>query len=93
MKEMPPGVQKPHTLMVDNRMHTVVTGVEKVELFNGEMISAFTSFGSISLQGQGLHVESLDLAEGRLIVTGKIERVEYDESARKAKGVIARIFK
>lgn len=93
MKETTPGAVKAHSLILEGRSRCVVTGVEEVDLFNEQMIIANTSDGALTLAGQNLHVESLDLQEGRLIVTGRVEAAEYEDRALKPKGVMARLFR
>ncbi len=93
MKETMPGAIKAHSLTVENRMNTVITGVEAVDLFNEQTIVLTTTEGAITLSGTGLNVESLDLTQGRLIVTGRIEAVEYEDRQQKTRGVLSRIFR
>ena len=93
MKETVSGALKAHSLNIEGRSRAVITGVEDVELFNGEKIAAVTSQGAIMVGGSNLHVENLNLTDGQLVITGKVDRIEYDERAPKAKNVIGRIFR
>ena len=93
MKETMPANQKAHFVKIDSRSHAVISGVEDVELFSGEKILAVTSQGSITLTGEGMQVESLNISEGDLVIHGKINGFFYDERAPKAKGVFARLLR
>lgn len=93
MKETMPGAAKAHAVTVDKRAQAVVTGVEDVELFSGEKISALTSAGAIIITGSGLKAETLNLDDGRLVLSGKIDAIAYDERAPRAKSVLGRIFR
>ena len=50
------------------------------------------SGGTITVTGQGLHVESLNLEDGRLVATGKVDSIVYDERQPK-KGALRRILR
>lgn len=93
MKENPSTQAPPHTLNIEERGHTVVTGVTDVSLFNEQMIVAATSQGRLTLTGQGLHVDSLNLEEGTLIAAGKIDAVSYDDRAARSRGLLGRVLR
>lgn len=93
MKENAGTEVRAHALNVEGRARAVITGVTDVGLFNEQMIVAVTSQGRLTLTGQGLHVDSLNLEEGTLIAEGKIDAVSYDDHAPKARGVLGRMFK
>ena len=82
-----------HALNVENRSRAVVTGVTDVDLFNEQMIVAVTSDGRVTLTGQKLHVDSLNLESGTLIAQGRIDAVTYDDRAPKPKGMMSRVFR
>lgn len=93
MKEEIAVAEREHSLSIENRARAIITGVTDVGLFNEQKIVAATSQGSLTLTGQGLHVESLNLEEGRLIATGKIVSTEYDGYAPKSRAGKKSIFK
>ena len=63
-----------------------------MDLFSEQTIVAATSGGTITVTGQGLHVESLNLEDGRLVATGKVDSIVYDERQPK-KGALRRILR
>ena len=83
---------RPHGLTLENRARAVLTGVSDVDLFSEQTIVAATSGGTITVTGQGLHVESLNLEDGRLVATGKVDSIVYDERQPK-KGALRRILR
>lgn len=83
---------RPHGLTLENRARAVLTGVSEVDLFSEQTIVAATSGGTITVTGQGLHVESLNLEDGRLVATGKVDSIVYDERQPK-KGALRRILR
>lgn len=93
MKEDTAALEREHSLSIENRARAVITGVTDVGLFNEQKIVAVTVQGALTLTGQGLHVETLNLDEGRLIATGKIASAEYDGRAPKSRSGLNRVFK
>lgn len=69
-------------LVIEHREKAVVTGVEDVECFDEEQVMLHTSGGRLVLTGSGLHVESLQLEQGRLVVTGRIDSAAWGEMRR-----------
>lgn len=93
MNDLSPKAAKPHSLSVDNRERTVMTGVEDVDMFNEQMAIAVTSRGAVTVAGQDLHVETLDLEAGKLILSGTVISIEYAERAPKGKSALKRLFR
>lgn len=77
--------ERPHSLTLDRREKAVLTGVTDVERFDENEVVLHTHGGRLTLTGSQLHVSSLQLEEGRLLVDGVIDGVVYD-GPRKAKG-------
>ena len=69
-------------LVIERREKAVVTGVENVESFDDEQVALHTSGGRLLIAGSGLPVESLQLEQGRLVVTGRIDSAAYGEIRR-----------
>lgn len=67
-----------HVLTMQGRARASLTGVVAVSCFNDREIVLETSEGEIALLGQALHIEQLNLEEGKLDVTGEIAGVEYN---------------
>lgn len=85
--------EKTHTLSAVNREACELTGVTDVGLFHETMVSAATGRGEVTLTGQGLHVDELNLEKGILTVKGKIDSITYDERGAGKKGVLKRLFR
>lgn len=79
-------VERPYGLTIDRREKAVLTGVTEVERFDEAEVVLHTHGGRLILTGAGLHVSSLQLEEGRLLVDGAIDGVMYDGSAGKRRG-------
>ena len=71
-------------LIIERREKAVITGVENVESFDEEQVTLHTAGGRLVLTGSGLHVESLQLEQGRMVVTGRIDSAAYGDIRRAA---------
>lgn len=78
--------EKPYGLTIDRREKAALTGVTEVERFDENEVVLHTHGGRLILTGTGLHVASLQLEEGRLLVDGAIDGVVYDGGAMKRRG-------
>ena len=78
--------EKSYGLTLDRREKAVLTGVTEVERFDENEVVLHTHGGRLILTGTGLHVSSLQLEEGRLLVDGAIDGVVYDGGAVKRRG-------
>ena len=82
-----------HQLQLEGREKLTVSGVEDVERFDETAIVMSTCAGTLIVSGEGLHIGKLSLEGGELKVEGRIDAMEYEESAPTASGgLFARLF-
>lgn len=67
-----------HTLQIDKRRHTVITGVTDVCSFHETEVVLRLDSCMMILTGQNLHVARLLLEEGKLLVDGHVDSVVYE---------------
>ena len=84
--------QKHHSLQIEDRGVLRTTGIERVDLFSEELITAQTGLGLLHIKGEGLHMDSLDSQTGDLLARGKVTAVSYTESGPNL-SFFARLFK
>lgn len=77
---------KPCAISIDRREKAVLTGVTDVERFDENEVVLETHCGRLVLTGSQLHVASLQLEEGRLLVDGTIDGVTYAGAPGSKKG-------
>ena len=75
-----------HTLNIDNRERLKVTAVTDVESANEETILVLLAQGGLVVKGQKLHIQKLDLGEGKAVITGNIQSAVYTEKKNKEEG-------
>ena len=82
---------KDHGLTLEGRAKLTVTGVEDVDCFSEDAAVIATAMGALTVAGAGLKVARLDLKEGRVKMTGRIDALEY--GAAKKSGLLARLLR
>lgn len=83
---------KKHSLCIENRACLTATGVERVDFFSEELITAETADGRLNIKGEGLYIENLSSDTGELLVKGRVIALSYADSVRPT-SVLGRIFK
>ena len=68
-----------HLLTLENREHLTLTGISDVDSFNEEEINAISPCGELTIKGELLHIEELDLEAGTVSVSGKVTSLLYSE--------------
>lgn len=80
-----------HTLTLCDREKLTLTGVTDVDGFNEEEITVITDFGELTVKGELLHVEALDLESGCVQITGKVTALLYAQ--KREGGLFSRLFR
>lgn len=70
--------EKPFGLTIDRRAKVTLSGVTDVESFDEHAVILHTHGGRLIVSGTGLHVSSLQLEEGKLLLEGAIDSAVYD---------------
>jgi sporulation protein YabP len=81
-----------HGLTIEGRERTVVSGVTDVIGFDEGLVNMETTAGSLTVRGEGLHVEELNLEHGHIILTGTVTALEYSEETGARSGFFGRLF-
>ena len=82
-----------HGFTLMNRAHAEIGGVIDVDCFNEELIVLNTSMGAMTITGSGLNISSLSQEQGRLVVDGEFDSVEYSGRAKKGGGFFGRLLR
>lgn len=81
-----PTSEKPFGLTIDRRAKATLSGVTDVESFDEHTVILHTHGGRLILTGNSLHVSSLQLEEGRLLLEGTIDSAAYDGPTARHRG-------
>ncbi|MBD7910971.1 MULTISPECIES: sporulation protein YabP [Clostridium] len=81
-------------LTLESRKKLTLTGVLEVVNFDDEKISLNTNLGNLSIKGEGLKMNKLDVQNGDVIICGTILAIIYSgKNVKKNKeNIIKRIF-
>ena len=81
---------KKHRLEMNDRSQLSVTGVTNVINFDDTSVVLETSEGILSVDGQELHIVSLNVDSGDVTVSGSINGIIYPQSISRAGGGLFR---
>lgn len=82
-----------HTLSLTGRERAVITGVSDVDCFNEQLVVLMTDLGRMTITGENLRVESLNLQGGELVIEGEVASIEYAGRVKKPGGVLGRLLR
>lgn len=83
-----------HVVNIDNRERVSVTEVTDIESFDEKMILLILKNGGLIIKGENLHIQKLDLEEGRVLISGSVGSAVYTEKKDKQeKGFLKKILK
>lgn len=83
-----------HSFTLIDRSHAEITGVSEVDCFNEQLVVLVTILGTMTISGSGLNISHLNKEDGRLIVDGEFEAIEYSGKTRGAKsGFLSRLMR
>ena len=85
-------LRAPHKLSLENRGTLTVTGVEDVESFDEQAVILLTGQGALVIRGSGLHLRSLSLEGGSVIVEGSVDALTYEQKPT-AGGFFSRLLR
>lgn len=69
-----------HKIVIDNRQHVEVEGVIDVLAFDEQEIVLETEQGMMTIMGANLHVNQLNLNNGKVQLDGEIESLSYSDN-------------
>lgn len=85
--------QSPHNLIMEERRSLTVTGVTDIERFDEEEVVVCTDLGELSIRGEGLHLNKIDVADGELLVEGEIDALSYSDKEPIRGGFLSKLFR
>ena len=81
-------------LSLENRNKLTLTGIVEVISFDDQKISLNTKLGNLSIKGEGLKLNKLDVQNGDVIITGTILSMIYSGKnvVKNKENIIKRLF-
>lgn len=84
-------VNMPHQMILQDRKRLELSGVTDVENFDETTVNCCTSLGRLTVCGNDLHIQRLDLDGTALSVEGRIDSLTYTDV--KKGGLLGRLFR
>lgn len=85
---------KEQNIVIQNREKTVVTGVEDILSFDDELVIVQTDLGLLTIKGESLKMNKLNLDNNELIIEGKTSAIAYSDAVQnKKQGIMNKLFK
>lgn len=86
---------KKSILMLENRKKLTINGVIEVVNFNENQILLNTDVGTMVVKGKELKMNKLDVQNGDVVITGKVDSFVYTSDKIRAKkdSIISRLFR
>ena len=83
--------QSAHKLTLWERNRLSLSGVDEVVSFDENAVVLHTCMGTLTIQGQGLHLKTLSLEGGQVEVDGEVSSLSYEDPGTNA-GWLQRLF-
>lgn len=83
----------PHNIVLDRRGRLSVSGVTDIASFNEQEVVAETSMGTLIIRGEALHMEKLSVDSGDVMITGRVDSMEYEDPVPTSESFFARLFR
>jgi sporulation protein YabP len=88
--------ERKHSVSIENRNYLSTSGVKDIYNFDENKVVLETSLGTLTITGEGLHINKLNIDDGNLIIRGNISSCLYSESKdlrEKGRGFLGKMFK
>ena len=82
-----------HNLILEERGSLTVTGVEDIDSFDDQTVVIYTGLGELTVRGNQLHIERIDLQAGELELQGQVVALTSADQPAVRGGFFARIFR
>ncbi len=82
-----------HSVQIDNREKMTITDIKEIDSFDEEEIRALLRQGAMVIRGEDLHIQMLDLTEGRAQIAWVINSLMYVKVRKGERGFLAKLVK
>ena len=87
-------VKQNHNLILENRKSLSISGITDVDSFDEREVILYTQLGEMTVQGRELHIDSMSVETGDMLITGEIWAIIYgDRDKHGPLTALGRLFK
>lgn len=83
----------PHNVILEGRHILTVSGVQDIDRYDEQSVVAYTELGELTIKGENLHINKIDVQTGDLSLEGEIWEMSYSEGSAKKAGLLSRLFR
>ncbi|MBQ6824676.1 MAG: sporulation protein YabP [Clostridia bacterium] len=81
-----------HLLNVENRQRLSAGGVLDVDSFDEKAVVILTNMGVLTVEGNDLHINTLNVESGDIAIEGTIDQIRYSDLKEKG-GMFKGLFR
>lgn len=87
--------KKNSNLCLENRKKLSITGIVEVVSFSDKQINLNTNLGGLNIKGEELKMTKLDVQNGDIVITGKINSFIYsgNEARQDSESILTKLFR
>jgi sporulation protein YabP len=87
--------EKKSSLVLENRKRLMLNGVVEVISFNDEKILLNTCLGMLTIKGEGLKMNKLDVQNGDVVIIGMVDSFIYSgaEAKKDKESILSKLFR
>lgn len=96
MQEESKVIKLPHNIILEDRRNLSISGVNDIDSFDENLVVLFTEMGELTIKGNNLHINKLNVDTGELTMDGEIIALFYNETDNPKKasgGIFSKVFK
>lgn len=83
-----------HQIIMNDCLNLVITGVTDVDCFDDHSVKLFTECGELTIFGDDLHLDSMNVDSGSLTVEGSVTALIYgDRRITHRLGLLGRLLR
>lgn len=82
-----------HNVIMENRRTLTISGVMDIDSFDEETVIVFTEEGELTIKGQNLHINKIDVESGDLSMEGLVDSFTYSDNQPQKGGLLAKLFR
>ena len=83
----------PNNIILKDRSELSVSGVTDMDSFDENTVIAYTDLGELTISGNDIHIEKLNIDTGELIITGKISSLTYLDQTPRSTSFFSKVFR
>lgn len=82
-----------HNIIMENRRNLTISGVMDIDSFDEETVVLFTEDGELTIKGENLHINKIDVDSGDLLMEGLVDSLAYSDNQQQKGGFFAKLFR